>query len=208
MRPLLHKIAAALAAYGPWGVMVLAALDSLGVPLPAVIDVLILGVGAASVRNPSHAYLTAFLAVCGSLAGNLLLFQGAYHGRRLFSKKDIPPGKRQRFQEWFRRYGLLTVFLPAVTPVLPLPLKVFVISAGAFHTPFIRFFAIILLARLIRYFGLAYLGIQLGEDAQGFLRRNAWTLTGVAIALAYVLYFLIRWNDRRRQNGSGNLLKP
>ena len=97
----------------------------------------------------------------------------------MFSRGEEPsPGKRQRFQEWFRRYGLLTVFIPAVTPVLPLPLKVFVISAGAFHTPFGRFLLMILVARVIRYFGLAYLGLQFGADAQGFLQRNGWTLDG------------------------------
>ena len=49
-----------------------------------------------------------------------------------------------------------------------------------------------------RYFGLAYLGLKLGPDAQGFLQRNAWTLIGVGIGLAAVLYVLIRINDRRQ----------
>lgn len=199
MHPLLHKIAVALAAYGPVGVLVLSALDSLGIPLPAAIDVLILGVGATSAQAPQRAYLTAFLATIGSLAGNIALFLAARHGRRLFSKGEPQAGKSQKLQEWFYRYGLLTVFIPAVTPVIPLPLKVFVISAGVLRTPFGRFLGIVLLARVIRYFGLAYLGIQLGEDAQGFLQRNGWTLTGIALALTFVLYFLIRFNDRRRQ---------
>ena len=80
-----------------------------------------------------------------------------------------------------------------MTPVVPLPLKVFVISAGALRTSFGRFLAVILVARVIRYFGLAYLGIQLGMDAKGFLIRNGWTLTGIALALTFVVYFLIRW---------------
>ncbi|HEY2016063.1 MAG TPA: VTT domain-containing protein [Bryobacteraceae bacterium] len=199
MRPLLHKIAVALAAYGPWGVLLLSALDSLGIPLPATIDLLVIGVAATSAQSPGHAYITALLAVLGSTVGNIALFQGARHGRRLFSKGEPQPGRSQRFQKWFYRYGLLTVFLPAVVPVIPLPLKVFVISAGALRTPFVRFLGIILLARVIRYFGLAYLGIQLGEDAQGFLQRNGWTLTGVALGLTLVLCFLIRYNDRRSE---------
>jgi membrane protein DedA with SNARE-associated domain len=91
---------------------------------------------------------------------------------------------------------LLTVFVPAVVPLLPLPLKIFVISAGALQTPFNRFVAAITTARVIRYFGLAYLSIQLGADAEGFLRRNAWTMIGVAIAVALLLYFVMR---RRQQ---------
>ena len=199
MRPLLHKIAVALAAYGPWGILLLAAIDSFGIPLPAAIDLLVVGVAATSANSPGHAYFTALLAIIGSLAGNIGLFQAARHGRRLFSRSEPAPGKSQRFEQWFYRYGLLTVFIPAVTPVVPLPLKVFVISAGVLRTPFVRFLAVILLARVIRYFGLAWLGIQLGEDAQGFLQRNGWTLAGVALALALALVFLIRLNDRRRQ---------
>jgi len=199
MRPLLHKIAVALAAYGPWGIFFLAAIDSVGVPLPAALDLLVVGVAATKASSPQHAYFTALMAILGSLGGNIALFQAARHGRRLFSKGELSPGKSRKFETWFYRYGLLTVFVPAVTPVVPLPLKVFVISAGALRTPFGRFLAVILLARAIRYFGLAWLGIQLGEDAQGFLQRNGWTLAGAALGLALVLVFLIRLNDRRRQ---------
>jgi hypothetical protein len=52
---------------------------------------------------------------------------------------------------------------------------------------------------VIRYFGLAYLALQLGADAEGFLRRNAWTMVGVAIGIAFALYFVAR----RRQPGVG-----
>ena len=93
---------------------------------------------------------------------------------------------------------MLTVFIPAVTPFVPLPLKVFVISAGAMHTPLSRFLGVIVLARAIRYYGEAYLGIRLGEDAHGFLSRNGWNIAGIAVAIALVLVGLIKWYDRRR----------
>jgi len=38
-------------------------------------------------------------------------------------------------KRWFNRYGMLTVFIPAVTPVLPLPLKVFVVFGGRVENP-------------------------------------------------------------------------
>ena len=93
---------------------------------------------------------------------------------------------------------MLTVFIPAVTPFVPLPLKFFVVSAGAMHTPVSRFLAVVLLARVIRYFGEAYLGIRLGEDAHGFLLHNGWNIAGIAVAMVLVLVGLIRWYDRRR----------
>jgi membrane protein DedA with SNARE-associated domain len=194
----MHKLTTALIAYGPWGVLLLSVIDSAGIPIPSGVDALVVTVAASSVKAPQLAYFTALLAVLGSAAGNVALFMAARHGRRLFSKSDPPPGKRQRFQQWFQRYGLLSVFVPAVTPVVPFPLKVFVASAGALHTPFSRFLTVILMARIIRYFGEAWLGIQLGEDAKGFLIRNGWTIAGVALAATLALVFVVRLNDRRQ----------
>jgi membrane protein YqaA with SNARE-associated domain len=198
----LAKLSAILQTYGPWGIFLLALLDSMGIPLPTATDIVLLGVGVESVHNPSRAYLAAFMAFAGSLIGNAILFHAAQQGRRLFSGKETDAAQPRRFQEWFRRYGLLTVFVPAVVPVVPLPLKVFVISAGAFHTPFARFMAVIVLARLIRYFGMAYLALQLGADARGFLTRNGWTLVGVAIGLVFLLYLAIRWNEGRQRTAA------
>jgi membrane protein YqaA with SNARE-associated domain len=194
MRLKLAKFSAFLLTYGPWGIFALSLIDSMGIPLPATTDLLLLGVGVESIHNPSRAYLAAFMATLGSLIGNTILFQGARHGKRLMTKQEREPGK---FQGWFQRYGMLTVFVPAVVPFVPLPLKVFVISAGAFRTPFSKFLAVVLAARVIRYFGMAYIALQLGVDAEGFLRRNAWTIVGVVIALMGALYIAMRWKERR-----------
>ena len=195
----LHSAAAALVAYGPCGILVLAAIDSLGVPIPAAVDLLVVGFAASNAHAAARAYGAAVLAVAGSLGGNIGLFQTARQGRRLFGKPATAPASRTRFEAWFHRYGLLTIFVPALTPVPPLPLKVFVISAGALRTRFRRFVGAILGARIIRYLGLAWLGIQLGGDAPAFLRHNGWMLAGAALVLAGVLVCLNRWNDGRRQ---------
>jgi membrane protein DedA with SNARE-associated domain len=190
---LLRRIANVLIAFGPLGVFVLGFIDSIGVPLPAAIDALMLGV---AIETPDRAYFTALMAVLGSTGGNLILFHLARSGGRRFIQVEPPlPGKRQKFQRWFHRYGLLTVFIPAVVPFVPLPLKVFVVSAGAMHTPAGKFLAVILLARTIRYFGEAYLGIRLGGGAQFYLRQNAWTIAGAALAIALAAVALIQWSN-------------
>ena len=193
---MLSKFVAALIAFGPWGVFLLGFTDSLGIPLPATMDALLILV---AVKAPQRAYFTALMAVLGTAGGSITLFLAARHGRRLFLKGDPPPGRRQRFERWFDHYGMLTVFVPAVVPVLPLPLKVFVVSAGALKTPFGKFLAVILLARVVRYFGEAYLGIQLGADAQTFLARHIWMIVGIVLALAGAAYMAIRAIDRRRE---------
>ena len=192
---MLKRIGDALLAFGPVGLFVIGLLDSLGVPLVGGVDALLLYI---SVKTPHVAYFAATTAIAGSILGNLILFRTARYGVRRFASEEVPDSRRQKFRIWFQRYGLLTVFIPAVTPFVPLPLKVFVISAGAMHTPLSRFLAVIVLARVIRYYGEAYLGIRLGEDAHGFLSRNGWNIAGIAVALALVLVGLIKWYDRRR----------
>jgi membrane protein YqaA with SNARE-associated domain len=192
---LLKSIGDALIAFGPVGLFVIGLLDSLGVPLVGGVDALMIYL---AVKTPHMAYIAATTATAGSILGNLLLFRTARYGVRRFARNEVPDGKRQKFRIWFQRYGLLTVFIPAVTPFVPLPLKVFVISAGAMHTSVSRFLAVVLLARVIRYFGEAYLGVRLGEDAHGFLLHNGWNIAGIAVAMVLVLVGLIRWRDRRR----------
>jgi membrane protein DedA with SNARE-associated domain len=193
---LLKSIADALIAIGPFGVLVIAFLDSLGIPLPSILDVYLIGV---AIETPQRAVLAATMAVIGSMAGNYALFHAArYGGSRFIRAPEIPNSRRQRFRLWFIRYGLLTIFVPAVVPFIPLPLKVFVLSAGAMRTPTSRFLSVILLARMIRYFGVAYVGVRLGAEARGFLTHNAWTLAAIVLAMVLILVFVIKWYDRRR----------
>lgn len=191
---MLKSIANGLIAFGPFGVLLVVFLDSFGVPLPAVLDIWLVTI---AIENPQGAYFTAAMAVIGSMAGNYALFHAARYGSR-FIKAEPPNSRREKFRHWFTRYGLLTVFVPAVVPFIPLPLKVFVIFAGAMRTSTSRFLAVVLLARLLRYFGEAYLGIRLGHDALGFLRNNAWEMAGVVLAAALILVALLKWYDRRR----------
>ena len=180
---------AALLAYGPWGLLLIGVIDSVGVPLPATIDALLILIAA---KAPGQAYFAASLAVLGSLAGNLMLYQTARYGAQRVSRASEPAQPR-RLSAWFRRYGMITVFIPAATPILPLPLKVFVVSAGALRTRLLKFVAVILAARVLRYFGEAYLGATLGANAHSFLQHNKWTLLAIPLAMAALSYLMIQW---------------
>jgi membrane protein YqaA with SNARE-associated domain len=193
---LLARITSALVAYGPLGVFLIGLIDSIGVPLPATMDALIILI---AVKAPQRAYLAASMGVLGSIGGNVALFEMARFGVRRFVREVESGGKSSRLRNWFHRYGLITVFIPAAVPILPLPLKFFVVSAGVFRMARVRFLLVILVSRALRYFGDAFLGVKLGADAQGFLHRNAWTLTAIAVGMALVLLGLIRWADRRGQ---------
>jgi membrane protein YqaA with SNARE-associated domain len=189
---LLHQIFKTLLSWGPIGVVLLAAIDSAGVPLPEGVDLLLVSV---SVLNPSGAYLAATLAVIGSVAGNMVLFYAARKGGQAYLERKASSERAIKLRRWFKRYGLLTVFIPALVPI-PLPTKVFVLCAGALGVSPASFGITILVARIPRYYGMAWLGAQVGEHSLDYLRDHMWELCAFAAALFAFLYLLIKLRDR------------
>lgn len=187
-----------LRALGPIGVFVLAILDSAGVPVVGGVDALLIWV---TVTNPGAAYLAAGMAVLGSVVGSLVLFLLARKGGEAYLDRYTLSSRGARFKAWFLEYGLLTVFVPAVVPIVPMPLKVFVLSAGALRVNPVVFGAVMLCARGIRYFTIAWLGLRLGNDTVPYLRHHLWQLVAFALLLFASLYYLVRHFDRRRKLG-------
>jgi membrane protein YqaA with SNARE-associated domain len=183
-----------LVAFGPLGILVLALLDS-AVPVAGVFDVLI---AIFAAQRPSVGWWCAVCAVIGSTAGNYVLFQTARRGGRRFLDQSAASNRSKKFRAWFERFGLITVFIPALLPI-PMPLKLFVISAGALGTSTRAFLAVVILARTLRYFGDAWLGVNLGKDSAGFLKAHAWHFLIAAVVLFGVLYAAVLLNDRRRR---------
>lgn len=192
---MLQHLTAALVEYGVWGILLLAFIDSAGVPVAVGMDALVILIAA---KAPQEAYLGATMAVFGSLAGNVILFLASRKGGSKLVKHQHTPENPQRFRAWFQRYGLATVFIPALVPVIPLPLKVFVISAGVFRTRLRDFLAVVLVARVIRYFGEAWLGVRVGLESTRFLREHVWALTAGAVGLVLLMVVILRMNDHLR----------
>jgi membrane protein YqaA with SNARE-associated domain len=188
----LRTVTKTLIAWGPAGVFLLAILDSSGVPLPGGVDALILVVAAL---DPPSAYWSATLAIIGSTLGSLFLFWLGFRGGQRFLERRTATVRGQRMLLWYSRYGLLTVFIPALVPI-PMPLKLFVLCAGALGVSAMQFMLVILAARIPRYLGLAYLGAELGKDAPGYLRAHGWHLALAAVVLFVFLYLLIRLRNR------------
>ena len=184
-----------LRALGPAGVLLLAVLDNAGVPVVGGVDALLVWV---AITNPDAAYSAAGMAVLGSVIGSLILFFIAQKGGEAYLERHTLSRRGARFKRWFLEYGLVTVLVPALIPI-PLPLKVFVISAGALGiNPFV-FTLVLIIARIPRYFGLAALGLQFGSETFPYLRSHIWQLTLAAVALFTTLYLIIKFVDRRRR---------
>lgn len=191
---ILRSLAHTLVSWGPPGVFLLALVDSVGIPFPEGTDVLLLLVAAADART---GYLCAALATIGSLIGSMVLFYLGRKGGEAYVDRRFQSGRGKKFRTWFQRYGLLTVFIPTLVPV-PLPMKVFVLCAGALGIGRLAFLGVLLAGRLPRYFGEAYLAAQVGEHSVEYLRGHARELAGFALGLFVFLWLLIRLCERRR----------
>src|SRR5438132_1022730 len=84
----------------------------------------------------------------GSVGGNLTLFHLARKGgQRMLKDDEAPESRRQRFRGWFNRYGLVTVFIPALIPI-PMPMKFFVVCSGALGMRAFGFIFTVVIARI------------------------------------------------------------
>ena len=195
---MLAKLTDSLVALGTWGVLAVAFVDSAGIPLSVGLDALII---VLAWKSPATAVWNVLLAVTGSAAGTMVLFYLARKGGERYLKREVPEGRRKRFRQWFHRYGLLTVFIPTLVPI-PMPMKAFVILSGALGIRPLSFLACVVTARVMRYGGEAWLGVQLGADSAKFLSEHRWHLVIFTVVLFAILYLLARWRASRVQNST------
>lgn len=173
----------------------LATIESMGIPNPGGTDAVLL---VLSIAKPESAWLCAACAIIGSLLGTAFFYELTRKGGERFLARYTSSGRGARFRTWFLRYGLVTVFIPALLPIPFLPFKVFAACSGAMCVNRGRFLLVLVAGRIPRYAALAYLGAMLGEQSGAWVKGHLWHMLGLAVALSIGLYALIRWSDRNR----------
>lgn len=151
-----------------------------------------------SAKAPEQAIFCAALALIGSLAGSMFLYWISRRGGEVYLHRHTVSARGMKMRLWFQHYGLLTVFISAISPI-PMPMKLFVISAGALGVRPLAFFLTVLAARVPRYAALAYLGAHLGQEGAGaYLKAHAWHIGGILVALFALAFGAIKVVDARR----------
>lgn len=182
-----------LTSWGPAGIFAFAIIDGAGIPNPGGTDLLVI---ATTIADPSSMLYAATLAVLGSVAGSAIFYEILSRGGERLLQRFTSSGRGLRFRAWFLRYGLITVFIPALLPIPILPFKVFAASAAAMRVGRIRYLLVILAARIPRYFGLAYLGSTLGQASLPWVQSHLLMFGIIAVALTIVLYLAVRYTGR------------
>lgn len=205
-------------AVGNSGVYAVFGLMALDAVFPAGSEIVMLYAGAlaagAFAGSEVHLFgwevgtgITAFVVVAlagalgylvGSIVGWLI---GRYGGRPLLERHSrwfhVTPAKLDRAERWFDRYGMWTVFLGRLVPVV----RSFIsIPAGWAEVPLAPYTLLTLAGSAIWCFAFAGAGYALGTGWEHFHERFRW-LDYVVLALIVlaVVYLIVRaWRRRGR----------
>jgi membrane protein YqaA with SNARE-associated domain len=180
----LTKISQYLVSFGPFGLLAIAFLDSLFIPMPGGVDAVLLLLAAS---RPSWVLIYVAAATIGSTAGCVGLYKiserAGHRALNRFSEK-----KQQRVKDLIDRYDVLSVLVASLLPP-PFPFKLFVVSAGVFRLNLIRFTIAIAAGRTFRYLLEGYLAARYGEHAREILSRY-YPAIGIGLALLIIIAFV------------------
>ncbi|MGD8175298.1 YqaA family protein [Marinimicrobium sp. ARAG 43.8] len=99
----------------------------------------------------------------------------------------------ESFQGFFDQYGFIAIL---ALGILPIPFQVAMITAGLSGYPFLLFVLAAVIARGLRYYGLAWLVYQFGERAQTLWQRHAIITSLVMAAVIVGLSLLMQYAAR------------
>jgi membrane protein YqaA with SNARE-associated domain len=200
LKHLLHKVTGGLGkfshwllSFGPFGLLAIAFLDSVLVPMPGGVDAMLLLLAAS---RPSWMLIYVATAILGSTAGSVGLYMISKRaGHRALNR--FSESKQKRVKDLIDRYDVLSVLVACVLPP-PFPLKLFVVSAGVFRLNIVRFALAIATGRAFRYLLEGYLAARYGEQAKEIL-AHYYPVVGIGLAVALIGFFVVK-NLMKRGN--------
>jgi len=200
LKHLLHKVTGGLGkfshwllSFGPFGLLAIAFLDSVLVPMPGGVDAMLLLLAAS---RPSWMLIYVATAIVGSTAGSVGLYMISKRaGHRALNR--FSESKQKRVKDLIDRYDVLSVLVACVLPP-PFPLKLFVVSAGVFRLNIVRFALAIATGRAFRYLLEGYLAARYGEQAKEIL-AHYYPVVGIGLAVALIGFFVVK-NLMKRGN--------
>lgn len=181
---------------GLFGMYLVATLDASFVSLPELSDLLVV-TGAA--RTPEIAWRFVLVSALGSMTGCLLLYEVGRRGGEALATRFVSREGLLKAESLLTRYGGFAIAIPAMSPP-PMPFKGFVLAAGIFAMPRVRFALTVLLARGVRFAVWATLGALYGDQAIGWVEHmDEWAMRHpfivVSILLAMTTAAVIWWRS-------------
>lgn len=180
---------------GGLGLFFVAFIDASVLSLPEVNDILIVYMVT---KSPSYLPYYAAMATAGSIGGSLVVYYLGRKGGEALLRKQFSRRQVDRMQARFARYGVAAVVVPAMLPP-PVPLKLFVLGAGAAGMRVSTFAWAVGIGRGARYLVEGALAYYYGPAAFEYLKRHGGQVAlwgGVIAAAVLVAYY---WRRQRRR---------
>lgn len=179
---------------GGLGVFVVAVLDSSVLALPNATDALVMYL---TIQHPAWWWYYAAMGTAGVVVGSWPLYVVARRGGQAFLGKRLSGARASGAIAWYKRSAFAAIAGPAFVPP-PMPLKIFVLLAGATAYAPWRLVTALVVGRGSRHAIEAGLAAAYRDEAvQAFERYGptlALAVVGVVTALAVGLYV---WHARR-----------
>lgn len=185
---------------GEAAVFLLMVLESACIPIPS--EAIMLFAGFSVSKGELTLFGIVAAGVLGNLVGSWIAYGVGYYGRIDLLEKNklihISPKHLKWADDWFARYGALTVFFSRMLPII----RTFIsLPAGVAKMPFWRFSAYTLLGSIPWVLMLAIVGEKVGDNWEDW-RHKLGYLDYVVLAaiVAGVVYLIVK---RRRGGGPG-----
>jgi membrane protein YqaA with SNARE-associated domain len=194
MHGVVHKIRLLALALGAPGLFLAAFLDSSFVPLPEIIDLLVVWM---ITHHKRRLVLYVISATLGSLAGCLVMYYLGRKGGEALVRRHFASARVERAMAVFRRHGIMAVLIPSMLPP-PAPFKIFVVLAGIVGISVGRFSTAIIIGRGSRYLALGLLAVEYGDRTFAFLRTHGVAVSfGIIAVLGAGFIGYLLWNRSR-----------
>jgi len=184
---------------GYLGVFVLMILESACIPIPSEGIMLFAGFSASKGELTLVGIVVA--GVLGNLVGSWIAYAVGYFGRIDLLEKNklihISPKHLKWADDWFARYGAITVFFSRMLPII----RTFIsLPAGVAKMPFWRFTAYTLLGSIPWVLMLALVGEAVGENWEDWRHKLGYLDYVVLLAIGIGIVY---WLVKRRRHGGG-----
>jgi len=204
VEPIVEVATEFIGSAGAVAVFLLMTLESACIPIPSEAIMLFAGF---SVSKGELTLLEVVVAgVLGNLVGSWIAYAVGYYGRLDLLEKNrlihINPKHLKWADDWFARYGSVTVFFSRVLPLV----RTFIsLPAGVARMPFWRFTFLTVAGCIPWVTALALIGKGVGSNWESW-RHNLGYLDYVVVALvvAGIVYLLVR-RRRGRDEGGGTV---
>ena len=186
------------------GIFVLMTLESACIPIPSEATMLFAGFNVS--RGEYSLLVVTLVGTFANVVGSWIAYAVGYYGRvdileKHGKKLHIKPEHLKWADNWFEKYGDVTVL---VTRMLPIIRTFISLPAGVARMPFWRFTLFTVIGCLPWVFMLTFIGKQVGNNWEDWKDSLHYFDYAVAASIVIgVLYLIIR-NRRNRDRDRGS----